>query len=71
MNITNAFEAWQANPSHRTRATLVNELKAMTRMLDKAGIRPQWHEHYRVNCHTELIEIMEMLRGEHVRFAAA
>lgn len=71
MNITNAFEAWQANPTHRTRANLIQEMRKMSQMLDDCGILPQWHEGLNVNCHAELVELMNILRGEHVRFAAA
>lgn len=71
MTIGEAFENWMNNPTPRTQAVLMEQMRNLGDSLDNIGVHPQWHEGLHVNCHKELVELMNFLRGEHVRFAAA
>ena len=70
MNICDTFEQWVNNPTPRTQANLLRAMRNMGDMLDNAGISPHWHENLQVNCHDEVVEILEMLGGARGLIAA-
>lgn len=70
MTITDAFKAWTANPTPRTQAVLTEAMSEYGRLLDDAGIEPCWHEDLQVNCHGELVYILEMMGGAYGLIAA-